>query len=168
MVENLKFKVHVSLTNIKNDYNFEKYYLDNKNSPIKTKIELDKNLCYLLGWYIGDGNPSKGKKNPYRYCLSLGEDKIPYLEKIKKAVKKCLGVNLILDNKEKDNCLVVHFNSYTFDVLLKYFGLNEKLAPYKFIPNEIFNLTKELQISFLRGLLQSDGFVFIGRTERRF
>ena len=162
---NLKFKVHVSLDNINKVCDFKEFYLDNKCSPIKTEIGLDKNLCYLLGWYIGDGNSSKGKKNSYRYSLSLGEDKIPYLARIKKAIRNSLGVNLILDNKEKNNCLVVHFNSYTFDNLLKHFGLDRELASYKFVPNEIFNLKKELQISFLKGLLQSDGSVFVGKSQ---
>jgi len=48
--------------------------------------------------------------------------------------------------------------------LLIYFGLNGKKASYKFIPNEIFNLKKELQVEFLKGLMQSDGFAFVGRS----
>ncbi len=166
--KSLKFKVHVPFDKAENNLNFINYYLDKITSPIKDiRIKFDKNLCYLLGWYIGDGSPSKGKKNPYRYSLSLGKDKLHYLNRIGKAVKKSLGVNLILDKyREKtENSLVVHFNSYIFGSLLKSWDLEDKYAFNKFIPNEIFNLTKELQISFLKGLLQSDGSVFVGKSK---
>jgi len=94
----------------------------------------------------------------------LGEDKKYYLENIKKAIKKSLDVNVILDKKDKDNCLMIHFNSYTFDKLLNYLELNGKYAYNKFVPNAIFNLNKDLQIEFLKGLLQSDGSVFVGKN----
>ncbi len=160
----LNFKLHIPLNSIIKNIDCDGYYFKNLRTPIKLKIDLDKNLCYLLGWYLGDGSATKGKKNPYRYCLSLGKDKKHYFEKIAKAIKLSLGVNVILDKKEKDNCLVVHFNSYTFDKLLMYLGLNGKYAHDKFVPNEIFNLSKDLQIEFLKGLMQSDGFAFVGKS----
>ena len=161
--KNLTFKVHIPLILCKENLEYELFYLDNSRTPLKLKVNLNKDLCYLLGWYLGDGNSSKGKKNPYRYSLSLGEDKKYYLNKLVKCIKNSLGVNVILD-KNKDNCLVIHINSYTFDKLLEYFNLNGKQVYNKFIPNDIFNLKKELQIAFLRGLLQSDGSVFVGKS----
>ncbi len=161
---NLKFDLHIRLDKSIKNINYKNYYLKNYRTPIKLNIKFDKYICYLLGWYIGDGNASKGKKNPYRYSLSLGEDKKYYLENIKKAIKKSLGVNIILEKKDKDNCLMVHFNSYTFDKLLEYLGLNGKYAYNKFVPNAIFNLNKNLQIEFLKGLMQSDGFAFVGKS----
>ena len=160
----LKFNVHIRLDKSIKNVQYKNYYLRNYTTPVKLNIKFDKDLCYLLGWYIGDGSPSKGKKNPYRFSLSLGEDKKYYLENIKKAIKKSLDVNVILDKKDKDNCLMIHFNSYTFDKLLNYLELNGKYAYNKFVPNAIFNLNKDLQIEFLKGLLQSDGSVFVGKN----
>ncbi len=161
--DKLKFDVHIRLDKSIEKVNYKNCYLRNYSTPVKLNIKFDKSLCYLLGWYIGDGSPSKGKKNPYRFSLSLGEDKKYYLENIKKAIRKSLNVNVIMDRKDKDNCLMIHFNSYTFDKLLEYLGLNGKYAYNKFVPNAIFNLNKKLQIEFLKGLIQSDGSVFVGK-----
>ncbi len=158
----LKFKVHIPLNRLKQDILCDNYYLRNLNTPVKLKIHLDKNLCYLLGWYIGDGSSAKGKKNPYRYCISLGHDKKYYSNKLINAIKKTLGVNVI--KEEKNNNKIIYFNSYNFDVLLKSLGLYKKCAYEKFVPDVIFNLNKNLQIAFLKGLLQSDGFVFVGKA----
>lgn len=164
----LKFNVNVPLNKFDGNINYKNYYLGKTTTPIKLKIKFDEYLCYLLGWYLGDGSPSKGKKNPYRHCLSLGPDKKHYLIKIVNAIKKSLGVNVVLDKKEDANCLVVHFNSYTFDKFLQSVGLSGKKASNKFVPNSIFNLKKDLQIEFLKGLIQSDGFVFVGKCRGKY
>ena len=131
-------------------------------TPLRLHLKIDKHLCYFLGWYIGDGNASAGKKNPYRFCLSIGKDKKNYLNRIMKSIKDSFDANIITDKKK--NCLVVHFNSYTFVLLLKHFGLYKKHAHEKFIPNIVFNLKEELQQAFLEGLLHSDGFAFVGKS----
>ncbi len=159
----LKFKIHVPLNKITEEIECHDYYLKKINTPLKLNVQFNKDLCYLLGWYLGDGNSSKGKKNPHRFCLSIGKDKKYYLNKIIKSIKNSLNVETILDQKK--NCLVLHFNSYTFELLLKHFNLYKKHAPEKFIPDVIFNIKKELQQSFLEGLLHSDGFAFVGKSK---
>ena len=163
-LENIKYKLLVPLRDIKNlnDITNRKFYFGGHTSEIKLELNLDKNLSYLLGWYIGDGTASKGKKNPYRFSLCLGMDKEVYLDRIRKTIKKSLGGNTIIENRK--NCMLVHFNSLTFDLLLKKLGLYKKRAHEKFVPNLLYNVKREQQIYFLKGLLQSDGCVFIGKT----
>ncbi|MBI2564942.1 DNA gyrase subunit B [Candidatus Woesearchaeota archaeon] len=158
----INFKVHISVKDVNiSKVNPLKIYLEIENNEIKLKVKFDKELAYLLGWYLGDGCVSKGKKNPHRFCLNIGKDKNVYFEKLSLMLQNTLGCNFILD--KKGNCSILHFNSYTFELLLNYFGLNGKKAHEKFIPGVLFNVKKEIQISFLKGLLQSDGYAYIGK-----
>ena len=164
--KSLEFSLHIpiSLLDI-NKIKYKKIYIERYQNEIKLNIDFDKNLAYLLGWYIGDGAPSKGKKNPYRFSLCIGEDKKVYFEKLKNSLKESLGCNFIIEERKTDT--ILHFNSYTFELLLNNFGLNEKYAYNKFVPDLIFNLKKDLQIEFLKGLLQSDGYCFVGKSRSK-
>lgn len=162
--EHIKFKLFVPLNKIDSSkVNCNNFYLRNHVNKIKLKFDVDKNLSYILGWYIGDGTRSRGKKNPNRFSLCIGNDKFHYLNKIKHAIKNSLDCNIILENRKVDT--IIHFNSFSFGLLLKYLGLYGKKAPKKFIPDIIFNLKKDLQISFLKGLLQSDGYAYVGKKK---
>ena len=160
----IEFKLFVPINEINLDrIDCNNFYLKNHTRRLKLKVDIDKYLVYLLGWYIGDGTRSRGKKNPYRFSLCIGNDKHHYLNRIKSSIKKSLDCNVILDDNVR-NSLMVHFNSFTFELFLKYLGLYGKKANEKFVPNIIFNLKKELQVSFLEGLLHSDGFAYVGKT----
>ena len=160
----IEFKLFVPINEINLDrIDCNNFYLKNHTRRLKLKVDIDKYLAYFLGWYIGDGTRSRGKKNPYRFSLCIGNDKHHYLNRIKSSIKKSLDCNVILDDNVR-NSLMVHFNSLTFELFLKYFGLYGKKANEKFVPNIIFNLKKDLQVSFLEGLLHSDGFAYVGKT----
>ena len=159
----LKFSLHVPINLVDiNKIDYKRIYIEKYKNEIKLNIKFDKKISYLLGWYIGDGTASKGKKNPYRFSLCIGEDKKIYFERLKNSLRESLGCNFIIETRDNDS--ILHFNSYTFDLLLNHFGLNGKHAPDKFMPNLIFNLKKDLQIEFLKGLLQSDGYCFVGNS----
>jgi len=162
----INFKLFVPTNKLDlNQIKCNDFYLRNHTNKIKLKFNFDKNLAYLLGWYIGDGTRSRGKKNPYRFSLCIGNDKNNYLDAIRNSIKKSLDCNLILENNKGGT--VVHFNSYSFELLLKHFGLYGKKSFDKFVPNIIFNLKRDLQIMFLKGLLYSDGFAFVGRKDNK-
>lgn len=160
-IEKLKFKLLIPLRNLTNLDARKQFYFKNHTTKIKLELTLDKNLAYLLGWYIGDGTASKGKKNPYRFSLCIGKDKEYYLEKIKNAIKKCLGCNIILENRKSS--MMIHFNSLSFALLLRKLSLDGKKASEKFVPDVIYNIKKTPQMHFLKGLLQSDGSIVIGK-----
>ncbi|MDP1695152.1 MAG: LAGLIDADG family homing endonuclease [Candidatus Woesearchaeota archaeon] len=164
-IQNITYNLLVPLSVIFNAENLKgkEFYFRNHTHKIKLELPLKEELAYLLGWYVGDGSPSFGKKNPYRFSLCLGEDKQYYLENLQRTIKKALGCNIILEKRESD--IIVHFNSLSFYLLLQKFELLGKHAPEKFIPDVMFNVKKEVQIAFLRGLLQSDGSVVDGKDK---
>ncbi|MBA7658292.1 DNA gyrase subunit B [subsurface metagenome] len=156
-INKLDFNINVPLKYLQESKS-KKSYFKNHTNEIKLQLPFDANLAYLLGWYIGDGCSSKGKKNPYRFSLCIGKDKEYYLDSIKDAIKKSLGVNIILENR-KSGDMMIHFNSLSFDLLLKKLGLSGLTAPKKFVPDLMYNSKRGIQINFLKGLLQSDGFI---------
>ncbi len=157
----IDFDLQVLLKDIKNlNISGRKCYFKNHTSEVKIELLLNNDLAYLLGWYIGDGNKSKGKKNPYRFSLYMGKDKEHYLNDVKNAIRNCLGCGVILEKRKSDT--MMHFNSLAFDLLLRRLDLYGKKAFEKFVPNVIYNVKKEQQICFLKGLLQSDGSIVIG------
>jgi DNA gyrase subunit B len=164
-IDDLDFNLLISLRDCLNvNISNKKAYLDNHTHEIKLKLDLDDELSYLLGWYIGDGCPSKGKNNPHRFSICIGRDKEYYLESIRDSIEKSLRCRIILEKRKFDK--VIHFNSLSFALLLKKLGLERKKASEKFVPDILYNVAKSQQIAFLRGLLQSDGSIVIGRKNK--
>jgi len=165
-IKDLGFKLLIPLKSCKNldAIPTKLFYFKNHTNKIKLELKLDNNLSYLLGWYIGDGCSSKGKKNPYRFSLCIGKGKEHYLKDIKFAIKKCLGCNVILESRYSD--IILHFNSLTFNLLLKKLNLDNKKAAEKFVPDIFYNTKKSFQTRFLRGLLQSDGSIVISKNNK--
>ena len=144
--------------------NGAQFFLDNHTSQIKTRLGVDEKLAYLLGWFLGDGSQGCGGKNPNRFTLSIGNDNNgQYTQELKQVIKEVLNANTIIDQKSK-NCVVLHFHSFTFKLLLEYFGLFGKKAHEKFIPDLFYNVRKPVQRALLQGLLESDGYIVVGRS----
>ena len=142
------------------------FYFKNHTNKIKGSFALDEDLAYLLGWYMGDGCSMFFGKNPYRFGISFGKDKTHYLDSLKEIISSLFGANAFIDQKEDGGQLVFH--SYQFKVLLEMLGLLGKKSYDKFIPDEILSAKKEVQESFLRGYLESDGCIIVKKYDRSF
>ncbi len=134
-------------------------YLSNHSRKLKTKFNLDSDLAYLLGWYIGDGYFTSQKKNPNRFGISFGKDKEPHISLLKGVIKRVLGANAFINTR--NNCGQLVFHSYEFKLLLDRLGLLGKKSYEKFVPPEILSSKKEVQEFFLRGYLESDGSIVV-------
>lgn len=142
-----------------------KFYLENHTREIKTTLRLDKDLAYLLGWYLGDGSACFTKDNPNRFILSIGQDKQNrYLDKIKLAMEKSLGIKIIIEKRR--GTINLHFHSLVFRLLLQHLNLLGKKSYEKFIPNIFFNAQEEVQKTLLKGLLESDGCIIRSRKAK--
>jgi DNA gyrase/topoisomerase IV subunit B len=137
-----------------------KFYLDNHTRQIKTEFPLDEKLAYLLGWYLGDGCAGFIKGSPNRFTLSLGNDKAAqYILVLTEVIEELLAVKPVLDKRAVAHSINIHFHSFSFRLLLEYFGLLGKKAHEKFIPDEFFNVKEAVQKALLKGLLESDGYI---------
>jgi DNA gyrase subunit B len=156
----------VPLTCWKWDDQSVEYYFKNHTHKIKTEIPLNKNLAYVLGWYMGDGCHAYQKNNPNRFIFALGRDKKVYLDDIQKALQNSLGTKSIVDRK-KDGSSQLVFHSYEFTILLKKLGLLGNKSFDKFIPSEILSAKRHIQKAFLRGYLESDGCIIVKKYKNK-
>jgi DNA gyrase subunit B len=167
-IENLNTSINIHLPISKIDAQDipedAEFYLGNHTRKIKTKFVLDKNLAYLIGWYLGDGTKAFQKKNPNRFTLSIGEDKRKrYLKNLMKIIERVLNTKPIIEKRK--NVCSLHFHSFSFRLLLEHFNLLGKKSFEKFIPDVFFNVKPEIQKALLRGLLESDGFIIVSQSK---
>ncbi len=162
-VQTLDYELYVPFTKWKpNGFGPPRCYLNNHVRQVRIRLPLDEPLAYLLGWYLGDGNAACTANNPNRFTLSLGAQKSEaYLRAIEQALRSVLGAKPIIERHR--TYMHVHFHSLTFKLLLKHLGLFGKRAHEKFVPDLLFNVQPQIQHAFLRGLVQSDGYIVIGR-----
>lgn len=136
------------------------YYINNHSRELKTIFNLDKNLAYLLGWYIGDGCLCYQKKNPNRFSISFGKDKKTYLGRLSNIISAIFFAKPFIDQRNLFSGQLV-FHSYEFKMILDKLKLLGKKSYDKFVPSEIFSAKKDIQESFLRGYLESDGCIIV-------
>jgi len=159
--DSLEYDIYIPLNEAKKQElpQNAKFYLKNHTREIKTQFKLDKDLAYLIGWFLGDGCFSPEKKNPNRFTVVLGKEKAEnYIKELSRIIKEKFGVKAIIEYK-KPNAIQLHFHSFEFRLILTQLGLLGKKAEEKFIPDVFFNVKREIQESLLQGLLQSDGFI---------
>jgi len=168
-LEGIDYHIYLPLKTWKGEGadNGAQFFLDNHSSEIKTRMKVDENLAFLIGWYLGDGSRACGGKNPNRFTISLGHDKDGrYTQQLRQAIQDVLGARLIVDRKP-DGFIALYFHSLTFRLLLEYLGLFGKKAHEKFIPDIFYNVTKSVQQALLQGLLESDGCIVVGQSRRK-
>jgi len=135
------------------------YYYKNHTRKLKVIFDLDGKLAYLLGFYIGDGYFAGTKDNPNRFVISLGKDKSHYANKISNAIKSVLNAEVF--ESKNGNISEITFHSFEFRLILQSLGLLEKKSFEKFVPDEIFNVEENIQKSFLKGYLESNGNIVV-------
>ena len=135
------------------------YYYKNHTRKLKVIFDLDEKLAYLLGFYIGDGYFAGTKDNPNRFVISLGKDRSHYANKISNAIKSALSAEVF--ESKNGNTSELTFHSFEFRLILQSLGLLEKKSFEKFVPDEIFNVEQNIQKSFLKGYLESDGSIVV-------
>jgi len=138
-----------------------KFYLENHAREIKTKFRLDKDISFLIGFFLGDGCASPEKGNPNRFSISLGKGEMnEYIKNLSRIIKEKFNAKPIIE-VNKNNNISLHFHSFEFSLILRKLGLLGKKCNEKFIPDVFFNVKKEIQEALLEGLLQSDGFITV-------
>lgn len=130
---------------------FKKYgkrYIDHK---LPDKININKEISFLLGCYMGDGY-SSFENGCIGICLSKGY-KEQYVDKVKNILQKYFNLNVYI--RRKNNSIVIQVYSRTlcelFDSLFNDSCYNKR------IPNQIFEISKENISEFLFGWFVTDG-----------
>jgi len=160
--KNLDYNLYIPVKDWKEQNIEGQFYYKNHSRLVKTKFKLDKDLSYLIGFYLGDGYASFQKKNPNRFSISLNkENSEQYIKRLSRIIKNKFRAKAILDYSKNTNGVNLHFHSFEFKLLLTELGLLKKKCNEKFIPNVFFNVEKGIQESLIEGLLHSDGFITV-------
>lgn len=133
-----------------------------KNRKIFTcpkTIELDEELGYFVGFFIGDGNfrYNEGVRNDYINIAQKEKETLIRLGSI--ANKKFGAQNTIIEKSGTANCNVLSVSSPVLVRLLFDIFKIGHLAQNKTMPINIYEYNKNFAIGIIEGLIDSDGTV---------
>jgi len=119
----------------------------------ESKRKLAKEIVRLIGCFIGDGylrirdNPPK---QSYELCLCLFKQE--HINKYSEIIEKLFGKRPVIDNRG------IHLYDKEAVMFLDSLGINKK-ATEKTIPAWIWSLNDDLKKEFIKGVLDSNGYV---------
>lgn len=130
-----------------------------KSLPTPTSIvDLHEDVAWLIGYWIGNGCLRDGRKNPNQTIFITNSNK-NHAEVIETIVKKHFKYsNIGKYKRSRADGIQVQINSEELYKLLTQLELKNG-ACEKSIPSLIFNTSTETKKSFIKGLLDSDGYV---------
>ncbi len=122
-----------------------------------------KNLAYIIGVALGDGNLSNPNGRAVRLRVTC-DLKYPFLiSKIQTALKIAFPNNKVSLVKRSDHCVDISCFSNKLESLLGWKAdLGSKFVQQAGIPKWIFSNAKYI-IPCLRGLLETDGSIYLDR-----
>lgn len=123
-----------------------------QKGAISRYIKLDYDFGRFLGLYYAEGHNSNGELG-----LSFNVKEIEYIRFVQDYLKK-LGISSrVINNKKGNGCQVVFF-SRTLGLLLdKIIGVHSYNKVFNF--KEIKNMSNEMKVGFLAGVIEGDGHV---------
>lgn len=149
---------------IKKNYNYN--YFDSIDTEEK---------AYWLGFIFADGNISKPekvlkdgtiRKGNYRFEVSLQEEDIDHLNKLRIALNVDKPVIVThTNNKRHNRCRLYFSNKHLWSTLNSYGCTPKKSLTLKFPPIEIFK-DKSLIRHFIRGYIDGDGCISYNNKAR--
>ena len=122
---------------------------------INRYVNVNNNLMTLMGFWVAEGSCSL--RNGVR--VAIGNNNEVFVPELKVAFEDVFGLNAKL-SKSKNRCselkLVNRAGSLFWQTL---FRSSRYSSVTKKIPDLVFNLTKEMQLEFLRGYFLGDGTI---------
>lgn len=142
------------------DITFKDKIIISLNNGLFGTNQMSLNLSYLLGFLTGDGylNTEKGirKRNHLSYSKA---DSLISLEVNKMLKDELQGVNEIKSRATRLSVDHDFGNNETISFLETECGLTMNTAKYKKVPKTVLTGTKEVVVSFLQGLFDTDGSI---------
>ena len=120
-------------------------------------VSFDKNLAFLLGYYVAEGwkTDSKRAAHPYRYYLCSSFEKREWLSNLLSKAR--------IGYKAYDNRTVsefhIHVKGKKNEILTSLFEKCGRYSETKRVPAEVWTWDKESINSFLDGYFAGDGYI---------
>lgn len=114
-------------------------------------LPITKELVWFLGWYVAEGSLSQ-----HQVSLNLGEKDQSFIPELIATIEKICGETPRTYHDPDSKGIKIYFQSVAITRLLKAWGIAEK-AHEKKLPDVIFSLNEDLQLTFLEGYFLGDG-----------
>lgn len=135
---------------------FEEHYEYGQSRRIKTP-PMNNDVAYFMGALVADGSTSKNASGrPVSLCIHKNDK--DYLSQLKNIAEEQFGVSAYIHSYE-NTCSYVAVSSQALCDLFKSLGVSMKNAHEKVVPRCIRTGSREIVLSFLRGLVDGDGCV---------
>ncbi|MEK6830357.1 MAG: ATP-binding protein [Nanoarchaeota archaeon] len=126
-----------------------------KNMGINRFIPINNNLAKLIGFWVAEGSCSL--RNGIR--MSIGNNDLFLVPEFKEAFVDVFDLNAKLTKFNRNSAELKLVNRVASLFWKCLFGFETYSSHTKKIPNIIFNISKELQLEFLRGYFLGDGTI---------
>lgn len=156
-----KVKQYISIVDIQPE---DLQYVDNniiispthyKNKGIKRYINIDSNLMKLIGFWLAEGSCSQ--RNGIR--LAIGNNDFGFVEELRDSFVNVFGQAPKLSSGSGRCSELKLVNRVASAFWQSFFGFSNYSSETKRIPDIVFNISKELQIEFLRMYFLGDGTI---------
>lgn len=134
------------------NFNRTRFQTTLKNE-VKIPLDLNPNICELLGQLLGDGSLRKGRvslANADEEVIQFFCDVIQNEFNLKTSISQC-GIS--------QYCKTITVSSVIFTDYLEHIGIDLTTCHYKSIPSIMYERSNEEIAAFLRGLFDTDGTV---------
>ncbi|MBE9126268.1 MULTISPECIES: DNA gyrase subunit B [unclassified Coleofasciculus] len=121
------------------------------NKAFNRYLPITQELMWFLGWYVAEGTLSK-----HQVSLNLGKKDERFIPELITAIESVFGETARCYNDPDSDGIKLYFHSVAAARLLQAWGL-AKCAHQKQLPDILFSLGEEFQLTFLEGYFLGDG-----------
>jgi DNA gyrase subunit B len=114
-------------------------------------LPVSRELMWFLGWYIAEGTLSA-----HQVSLNLGKKDERFIAELSAVIKEVFGETARRYQAPENDGLKLYFHSVAVAQLLRAWGLDGR-AHEKKLPDIVFSLSEELQLTLLEGYFLGDG-----------
>jgi DNA polymerase elongation subunit (family B) len=128
---------------------------------ISAQIDVDFDLGFLLGYFVGDGNAKAGM---VRFAINAEDGEV--IEMLRRIIQEKFGLPSSLRKERHANMYVLQANSIALRRAIEVgLGVPKSTADGKLdIPSFVLNGSSDVKFGFLSGLIASDGCVSKGKN----
>ena len=135
----------------------DEYCVNYLNQPFKRYIDVDEELGYFIGFFVGNGNYNNRKNNGCIVFTQKDRDKLVQLNKI--LFKKLGIIGTIRYKRDQSNCYILTIsNTALWWLLSDVFKIQDK-SENKILPYNLLEYNEEFANGLLGGLIDADGTV---------
>jgi DNA-binding transcriptional regulator WhiA len=132
-------------------------------SKVPNKINIDKDFCRLIGYYLAEGSVDKHKNraNSLGIVLTFGKHEEDYIEDVSNLIEKIFKIKPHTITQESTTKVYLG-NSVIGHLFKKLFGTGSKNKKI----NTLLNLKKELQLEILKGWIRGANSAHLKRSSK--